>query len=258
MQRMGGGKQSGGGNDPSCGCDMQAGWPPASEFPRGGLQGGAVMNFNEFNLALSKNGRTRHLRGRWNNNNNGNNYVNAMNNNNNSNNNNGGNNMNNNSNNSNNARNNMNNNSNSNNNSNNGRNNMNNNNGNNMNTGNGNGRKTTKKNNKMNNGKAMKKLMYEGKVYNYDPESGNAYQNGRYAGKYIRPNNGKPYLMKNTNENSSLEYDTEETANGNGKAPKSLMMYGGKRTRKQKQKHGKGCPCLFCTFKQLKWAGGRR
>jgi hypothetical protein len=60
-----GGKQRGGGNDPSCGCDMQAGWPPASEFPRGGLQGGG-LNFNEFNLALTKNGKTRHLKGQWN------------------------------------------------------------------------------------------------------------------------------------------------------------------------------------------------
>lgn len=49
MQRMGGGgcpcsggllkggsKQRGGGNNPSCGCDMQAGWPSASVLPRGG------------------------------------------------------------------------------------------------------------------------------------------------------------------------------------------------------------------------------
>jgi hypothetical protein len=242
----------GGGNNPSCGCDMQAGWPPASEFPRGGLQGGgkrggAVMNFNEFNLALSKNGRTRHLRGRWNNNNNGNNYTNTMNNGNNSN---------------------RNNNYNSSNMNNNNSNRNNNNNGNNMNTGNGKGasRKNNNNSNNMNNGngngngtrKASKKLMYEGKVYNYDPESGNAYQNGKYAGKYIRPNNGKPYLMKNTNENSSAEYDTEEMDNGNGKAPKTLMMNGGKRTRKQKQKHGKRCPCLLCTLKKLKWAGGGR
>ncbi len=46
MQKQGGGKrngkQQGGGNDPTCGCDMQAGWPPASSFPRGGLQGGAI------------------------------------------------------------------------------------------------------------------------------------------------------------------------------------------------------------------------
>ncbi len=63
---------------------MQAGWPSASEFPRGGLQGGGSWNFNEFNLALTKNGRTRHLRGRWNN-------GNTMNNNNNNNNNNNGN-----------------------------------------------------------------------------------------------------------------------------------------------------------------------
>ena len=71
MQKVGGakrgGKQRGGGNDPSCGCDMQAGWPPASQFPRGGLQGGGSLNFNEFNLALTKNGKTRHLKGKWNN-----------------------------------------------------------------------------------------------------------------------------------------------------------------------------------------------
>ena len=59
-------KQQGGGNDPTCGCDMQAGWPSASEFPRGGLQGGA-WNFNEFNLAVTKHGKTRHLKGKWNN-----------------------------------------------------------------------------------------------------------------------------------------------------------------------------------------------
>ncbi len=58
--------QAGGGNNPSCGCDMQAGWPSTSELPRGGIQGGGNWNFNEFNLALTKNGRTRHLRGKWN------------------------------------------------------------------------------------------------------------------------------------------------------------------------------------------------
>jgi hypothetical protein len=67
MQKMGGGKYRGGGNDPTCGCDMQAGWPSASTFPRGGLQGGGNWNFNEFNLALTKNGKTRHLKGKWNN-----------------------------------------------------------------------------------------------------------------------------------------------------------------------------------------------
>jgi len=59
-------KQQGGGNDPTCGCDMQAGWPSASQFPRGGLQGGG-WNFNEFNLAVTKHGKTRHLKGKWNN-----------------------------------------------------------------------------------------------------------------------------------------------------------------------------------------------
>lgn len=67
MYRVGGSRQRGGGNNPSCGCDMQAGWPPASEFPRGGLQGGGGWNFNEFNLAVTKNGKTRHLKGKWNN-----------------------------------------------------------------------------------------------------------------------------------------------------------------------------------------------
>ncbi len=33
-------RQGGGGNNPTCGCDMQAGWPSASELPRGGIQGG--------------------------------------------------------------------------------------------------------------------------------------------------------------------------------------------------------------------------
>lgn len=90
MQRMGGGScpcsgglLKGGGNNPSCGCDMQAGWPSASVLPRGGtsMQGGK-WNFNEFNLALTKNGRTRHLRGRWNNNRNSNRRTNNTNNNN--------------------------------------------------------------------------------------------------------------------------------------------------------------------------------
>lgn len=70
----GGSNHRGGGNDPTCGCDMQAGWP--SNLPRGGIQGGGSKvttdqrggnwNFNEFNLALTKNGKTRHLRGKWN------------------------------------------------------------------------------------------------------------------------------------------------------------------------------------------------
>ena len=49
MQKQGGGNcpcsgglLKGGGNNPSCGCDMQAGWPSASVLPRGGptMQGG--------------------------------------------------------------------------------------------------------------------------------------------------------------------------------------------------------------------------
>jgi hypothetical protein len=221
---MGGGKQRGGGNNPSCGCDMQAGWPSASQLPRGGLQGGGNWNFNEFNLALSKNGKTKHLRGKWNKNNNGNRQT--MNNDNNGN-----------------KRNTM-------------RNNTNNNNNNNAN------RNTTNKRNTMKNNNALPpsnldKLMYEGKLYETDRRTGKTYENGTYVGTYVRPNSGKPYLNREVNENSAYEYDTEEMNNGNGKAPKTLMMNGGKRG-KGTRKHGKRCSCLLCTFKQLKWAGGRR
>lgn len=59
-------RQGGGGNDPSCGCDMQAGWPPASQFPRGGVQGGGAIN--SFNLALTNNeGKVTHYKGKRNN-----------------------------------------------------------------------------------------------------------------------------------------------------------------------------------------------
>lgn len=255
MQRMGGG-----GNDPSCGCDMQAGWPSASELPRGGVQGGGNWNFNEFNLALTKNGKTRHLKGKWNTNNGMNVSQNTMNSNlklntpkNN--------NMN--------------------------KNNTKNNKKNNNNT------KNNKKNNKNNNNKRnnttrpttsappdLEKLMFEGKVYETDRKTGNTYENGEYVGKYIRPNSGKPYLDRATprtpnykpetpnyappdaeedsNEGSSEEYDTEEN-NTNVKTPKSLSMNGGRRTRRRRtQKHGKRCPCLLCSFRKLKMAGGGR
>ena len=238
MQRMGGGKQKGGGNDPSCGCDMQAGWPSASELPRGGLQGGGNWNFNEFNLALTKNGKTRHLKGKWNKNNNG--MRPSMNTNN----------------------------SNMNNHSNNG-NNMNNKNKNKTKT------KTRKTNNKNKNNKANNKttnrpmtspppplenLMYEGKVYQTNRSTGDTYENGEYVGKYVRPNSGRPYLetsgpstpnyvpttpktpqtpnyappnsppprennYENTNEGSSEEYDTEEV--NSSKPGKTLSMNGG-------------------------------
>jgi hypothetical protein len=59
MQKMGGGKQRGGGNDPTCGCDMQAGWPSASSFPRGGLQGGGIKEAN-FSLSWNNNEGKRH------------------------------------------------------------------------------------------------------------------------------------------------------------------------------------------------------
>jgi hypothetical protein len=218
MQRVGGArKQKGGGNNPSCGCDMQAGWPSASELPRGGLQGGGNMNFNEFNLALSKNGKTKHLRGKWNKNNgNGNNNSN-------------------------------------------------------------NNRKATQKNNNRKNNtnntnntnintissinatppSNLDKLMYEGKLYETNRKTGATYENGNYVGKYVRPNSGKPYLNREANETNAYDYDTEEMDNGNGKAPKSLMMNGGKRSRRTR-KHGKSCPCLLCTLKRLKMAGGRR
>lgn len=63
MQRQGGGKQRGGGNDPTCGCDMQAGWPPASTFPRGGLQGGAIKNA-KFSFSLTNNeGKVHNYKG---------------------------------------------------------------------------------------------------------------------------------------------------------------------------------------------------
>ena len=227
MQRMGGGKyrgkHSGGGNDPSCGCDMQAGWPSASELPRGGLQGGGNWNFNEFNLALTKNGKTRHLKGKWNKNNNGMrpsmNTSNA--------------NMKNNSNTMNTNNTNKKNNSNM------------------MNINNGNKKNKTMKMNTNNGNKNNKKniptttappplenLMYEGRLYQTNRASGDTYENGKYVGKYIRPNSGRPYLEKsmgqssleapnyeNTNEGSSEEYDTESM--NNSKAGKTLSMDGG-------------------------------
>lgn len=54
-------RQGGGGNDPSCGCDMRAGWPPAFLQPQ---QGGKITSFH-LNLKqnngpnLSYNGRLR-------------------------------------------------------------------------------------------------------------------------------------------------------------------------------------------------------
>lgn len=79
MQRMGGGKQTGGGNDPTCGCDMQAGWPSASALPRGGLQGGGTLNnINGFRLNLmKKNGKVVHFNGKRKGNNNTNNNNNT-------------------------------------------------------------------------------------------------------------------------------------------------------------------------------------
>ena len=63
MQRQGGGRQRGGGNDPTCGCDMQAGWPPASTFPRGGLQGGGIQEAN-FSFSLKNNeGKVHNYKG---------------------------------------------------------------------------------------------------------------------------------------------------------------------------------------------------
>lgn len=58
---MGGGKQNGGGNDPTCGCDLQAGWPSASALPRGGLQGGGISRFN-LNVE-NESGKHMHFRG---------------------------------------------------------------------------------------------------------------------------------------------------------------------------------------------------
>lgn len=221
MQRMGGGKHRGGGNDPSCGCDMQAGWPSASELPRGGLQGGGNWNFNEFNLALTKNGKTRHLKGKWNKNNNG--MRPSMNT--------GNSNMRNNTNNTNNT-NNMKNNSN------------NTNNTNNMKKMTNNNKKTRKMNTMKTNNRPMttappplENLMYEGRLYQTNRASGDTYENGKYVGKYIRPNSGKPYLEKsgqstleppdyeNTNEGSSEEYDTESM--NTSKPNKTLSMNGG-------------------------------
>ena len=61
MQKQGGGKQRGGGNDPTCGCDMQAGWPSASELPRGGLQGGGSgMKQANFSLSWNNNEGKKH------------------------------------------------------------------------------------------------------------------------------------------------------------------------------------------------------
>ncbi len=65
--------QRGGGNDPTCGCDMQAGWPPASEFPRGGLQGGSRRL--KLNCRVVKNNNKNNNRASRNNNNNNNNNT---------------------------------------------------------------------------------------------------------------------------------------------------------------------------------------
>jgi hypothetical protein len=178
MQRMGGGKQRGGGNDPTCGCDMQAGWPPASELPRGGLQGGGSLatpshrggnwNFNEFNLALTKNGKTRHLKGKWNNNNSNQNM------------------------------------------------NMNINNNMNMNTMNNGNNKNRNKTNKKRVSSApngYSNLAYKGKKYYKKTNSGEVFEItkngtlGKSMGFYVTPKSGKPYLtqMPPPLENETLE-----------------------------------------------------
>ncbi len=286
MQRMGGG-----GNDPSCGCDMQAGWPPASTFPRGGLQGGGNWNFNEFNLALTKNGKTRHLKGKWNN---GMNSVYSNNSNRNSNNSNKNNNT-------------------INMNSLNSNGNINNKNGNTNN--NNNNKKNNKKNNKTkknnkktpSSAKKLKNIMYQGKVYQTNNETGDTFQNGKYVGKYIRPNNGAPYLEmtpetpeygpktppytpetpeygpqtpplpeeannnnnnntnnKNNNNNNKNNKNNNNTNTGNydEEPPKEkegarLSQEGGRRRRKTR-KHGKRCPCFLCMFKKLRFTAKRR
>jgi hypothetical protein len=202
MQKQGGGKQQGGskatpsqrggGNDPSCGCDMQAGWPPASEFPRGGLQGGG-WNFNEFNLALTKNGKTRHLRGKWNGNSNVSMITNT------------------------NSNVNMNTNTNSNVNM-----NTNTNSNVNMNTNNTNTNMNMNRNNNNNNKKKTRKtsapngysnLAYKGKKYLKKANSGEVFeisnngQPGKSMGYYVSPKSGKPYLtqMPPPLETESLE-----------------------------------------------------
>jgi hypothetical protein len=238
----------GGGNDPSCGCDMQAGWPPASEFPRGGIQGGGNWNFNEFNLALTKNGKTKHLRGKWNTNGMMSPSMNTSNSN-------------------------MNNKKNTNNGKKNNRKTL---------KSNTNRKTNNKKTNKTNKNKnknrritspppQLENLMYEGKLYQTNRSSGDTFENGEYVGKYIRPNSGRPYLDRNmeqsapmtpnsgpitppstpltpnyappnsapqtlngeppsmeenSNEEGSEEYDTEEM-NTNTKTSKTLSMNGG-------------------------------
>lgn len=250
-------RQGGGGNDPSCGCDMQAGWPPASEFPRGGLQGGGALNeINSFNLALTnKTGKTVHYKGKKNGNNNNNtNSMMSNNTNNNTNNNSNTNSYNNvneymsnmNNNNPNNFNNNPNNNKNSYNNPNEYMSNTNNNpmnfNNNPTNTGNRN-TKTQKRMTSAPNG--MEKIVLKGKRYYSNRATGNTYTRmangnmGTYVGKMVTTKSGQKSLNKNIPEESNIgpktpnlpenniDIESEEVNEVNVKGGKPLSQNGG-------------------------------
>jgi hypothetical protein len=198
---------------------MQAGWPSASVFPRGGLQGGGGLNnINSFNLALvNKTGKTTHFRGRRNQNLNSNNAMNTNSNmNNNSMN---SNNLNNNNMNSNTMNNNMNSSTMNNNNNNNNNTNMNNNNSNNNNT-------NTFKTNKSNMTKkamAAKKIVYKGKRY-YSNSKGDVFtrsnngEMGPYVGKLVRSNNGTSVLNTSIPQESPPDLETMNNSFGSNRA----------------------------------------
>jgi len=223
-------RQGGGGNDPSCGCDLQAGWPSAAELPRGGLQGGGgANNVNRFNLALvNKTGKTTHFRGyrnqnMENNNNNNNNSMNSMN-------------------------------------SNTSMNSMNSNTS--MNSMNSNNSMSI--NNSMNlennmSSAEMKKVVLNGKRY-FTTANGNTYtrsakgKKGNYVGKIVRSNNGSQKINSSLPESLGLPPNLEDYDSTNVKVPGGtpLSQDGGGKTRK----HGKKCGCFSCIFKKLKIAGG--
>jgi hypothetical protein len=228
-------RQGGGGNDPSCGCDLQAGWPSPSELPRGGLQGGgAVNNINSFNLALvNKTGKKTRFRGYRNQNmtNNNNSNVSMMSNNNNNN-----TNVSMMSNNSNVSMNSM----------------MTNNSDVSMNTNN-----SMNLENNMSSAE-MKKVVLNGKRY-FTTANGNTYtrsakgKKGNYVGKIVRSNNGSQKINSSLPESLGLPPNLEDDFT-NVKVPGGtpLSQDGGGKTRK----HGKKCGCFSCIFKNLKIAGG--
>lgn len=269
MQRMGGG-----GNNPSCGCDMQAGWPPASQFPRGGLQGGGLNNMKSANFQFSltnKSGKQHKYKGRIN----ANNSMNMMNVSANT--------------------------SNANLNSRGSKKNK-------TQKKNTNRRATSAPPGMRKiayQGTPYMEEIATGKTYSLT-SNGNK---GTFVGTYVRPNSGEPYLesppgaeaMENNNNNNNMNGNNNNNNNMNinnnnnnmninnnnnnnmninnnnnnnnnmqndyddenppEEKNKRLSMEGGKRrrvTRKRGKKHGKRCPCFLCMFKKLTLSAKRR